>query len=232
MNATALAEPTSETATFDPVLYSDVELHFLLEHAGEPPVVAMQKGLPPGVNPNAIRPVLAHLYEFVELEKHQGQHWIGVEKVKQAIRVYLEQQAAWKAMRKRGAPRFPPMFSYDQRGRAHRYGPGSDGGQVKTWIDAEGKRHVFAIDLYGERADDGAWVAPWATGVEAPAAIAEHAELPRIECTIPGCGHTESYNPESASSRNLAKGRMKKHLMNPKNNVELHRELHTNEYGS
>ncbi len=217
--------------TFDPVSYSFVENRFLLEHLGKPPIVAMQALTPP-INPRAVKPIIDRVYELEELRKHSGQEWVGVEKVKDAIRTYLAQVEKWEKDRRRGAPRFPSLYTFDARGRAHRYGPGSDSGRIRTYFDSKGNRIPFAIDLVATDAE-AEYVPEW---IAAPAPTEKKLELivdpdkRRIECSV--CGHTESFNPESRASFNAARARISKHLRKSTDNIDLHRELHTAEFGN
>src|SRR5687767_3383706 len=130
---------------FDPVSFSTEENLWLLENIDKPKAAALRE-LKPGINPNAIRPLLERIQELNEL----GDTWVGTEALKERIKIYLEQDAKWAAdhARSRGrAPRFPSLFSFDSKGRAHWGGPGSDSGQVRTYFDKEGNRLPFAIDL-------------------------------------------------------------------------------------
>lgn len=212
---------------FDPVIYSHEENRFLLAHLGEPTVVAMRV-IPPDVNPVAIRPVLDRVNELEQLKTHEGQEWVGIPAIKQAIATYLATDAKWEsdAKRSKRAPRFPSLYSFDSRGRGHIGGPGSDSGRVRTYFGPDGQRLPFAISLQSDVVDD--WVAPT---MEQPIAVGltENVEAHRIECF---CGHTESYKEGSRASHNAARARMSKHLRKATDEVERHREIHTNEFQS
>lgn len=214
-----------ESNTFNPVKFSIAENEYLLANLGKPPVVAL-RGLPAEVNMAAVRPIMEQVYGLIELAKHSGQEWAGVEAMKAGISIYLEQAAKWKADKKRfrGAPRFPTMSIYDHRKRPHRQGPGSDAQEVQTYFDAAGNRHKFEVDLVPSGIPD--WNAP---GQEAPNPGGLVVEEKRIVCTV--CTHTESFNPESRASQNAARARMSKHLRTSTDEVDRHRELHTLEFG-
>lgn len=215
---------------FDPVLYSKEENEFLLTTIGQPPVVAMRT-VAPGVNPKAVKPVLDRVYELEQLKAHEGAEWAGVDAVKEAIRIFLKVDEKWAsdAQRSRRAPRHPSMYSFDTRGRAFLYGPGSDSGRPRTYFDAEGKRKPFAVELVPENVMD--WVAPTLVGEIANThLLITDAEKNRIECGI--CGHTESFKPNSRSSEVAARARMSKHLRTAKDQTDAHRELHTAEFGT
>ena len=46
---------------FDPVLMSNAENMFLLEHLGEAPTI-VQRAIPPGVNRRAVMPIVERVY--------------------------------------------------------------------------------------------------------------------------------------------------------------------------
>lgn len=209
---------------FDPVKYSNEENQFILSNLGKPPVVAL-RALPALVNRAAVKPVLDRLYELSELEKHAGMTWAGVDAVSTAISTWLEQSEKWAVDKRRNRPRFPSMFSFDQKGRAHRYGPGSDSGQVRTYFGKDGQRVKFAVELVPEGI--GEYIPEWQADLPKDG-LTVNTELNRVECF---CGHTERFNPESRGSFNSARARMSKHLRGATDEVDRHREIHTNEFG-
>lgn len=212
----------------DPVTLSIEENEFLLEHLGEPPVVAL-RAMPDKVNPNAVRPLIERVYELSELEKHSGMIWTGTEQLKAAIRTYLEQANKWATDRRRGRVRFPSLHSFDSRNRPHRGGVGSDSGQVRTYINSKGERLPFAIPMIPDT--NQAWAPDWTETTEQhfTSKLNTNTEANRIECLI--CGHTESFKAESRGSYNAARARMSKHLRTAKDNTDDHREAHTQEFG-
>lgn len=220
---------------FDPVLFSHAENQFLLDHLGEPSVVALRKITEKGVNPAAIKPILERVNELAQLESVDGDKWVGIEAIKQAIRVYQRESAKWAYDKKRfrGAPRFPSLYSYDGKGRPHRGGPGSDSGRVRTYFGPAGERLPFEVQLTGDYQAE--WAAPGMTEGTVSAGLRVDADVNRIECLVPVgdsvCGHTESYKPDSRSSYNAARARMSKHLRKAVQEKEAHMELHTNEFG-
>src|SRR3990167_1114871 len=141
---------------FDPVDFSLEENAWFLSHLGEPWVVAVRDIhpaknpqadprkdknpiiYPDGVNPNAVRPVIDRVDELNRLQAHEGIGWYGVEAIKASIQTYLTQAKRWQEDKRRGAPRFPSLASYDTKGRPHVAGPGSDSGKVKTYFGADG----------------------------------------------------------------------------------------------
>ena len=235
---------------FNPVKYSLEECQFLIDHLGEPPVVALSN-IPQTVIRRSVEPIIARVHELNQLQDYERKIrsnpdlsiWVGVEPMKAKLVVYLEQQAKWQADKKRypRAPRFPSMSSYDGKNRPHRGGPGSDCGQVKTYFDKEGNRIPFALDLM-DAGETGGWMPEWVNRTNAevvkevkafPADVTkkvrDDVENHRLECPI--CNHTESYKVDSRSSWNAARGRISKHLIRDTKEVDLHRELYTNEFG-
>ena len=217
---------------FDPVKLSLEENQYLKARLGLPPIVAL-RDRPEQVTDAAVRPVIEGVYELQELEKHgyDGQpfQWVGIEAMKKAIDVYLEQAAKWARNKgRKGAPRFPSMCSFDGRGRAFLGGPGSDSGQVRTYFDSEGTRVPFAINLVYE--DVEAWHPDWITQkpVTRPdLKLKVDEDLHRVECF---CGHTEQFKEGSRASYSIARGRMSKHLRRATDNPDDHRSLHLAEF--
>ncbi len=213
--------------TFDPVQFSTAENEFLLTALGLAPIVAVRQA-PPGVNLRAVRPVIEKVYELIELQKHSGVEWVGVDKIKESIKTYLSQAERWSLDKRKGRPRFPSMFTYDSRKRAHRSAPGSDSGQVRTYFGPDGERVRFEVDLVPDSRTD--WDADWVKADEPKpkSGLTVDHDNKRIECGI--CGHTESFNPDSRASYNAARARTSKHLRTATEEVDAHRELHTNEF--
>lgn len=226
---------------FDPTKLSLDECRFVLDHVGEPPVVALNAPRAEQVTLAAVKPVIEGVYELLELEKHDGIQWAGVEAVKDATRTYIEQSEKWAKQWEKNKhlppsarpPRFPTMYSWDARGRWHWRGIDSDSEFVKTYFDAEGKRIPFKISLI---AQEPVFLPEWLRATTAPTVdtktnwkLVENVKLNRLECP---CGHTESFRGESRASYSAARARMSKHLRKATVEVENHRELHTNEYNS
>lgn len=221
---------------FDPGIYSEDENKFLLAHIGEPTIVALRQLAPP-VNPRAVRPILERVNELLDLEKHEGASWAGVGAIKTSIEVWLRENAKWERDNARNpkAPRYPSMYSFDARGRAHKGGIGSDSNRPRTYFGPAGERIPFAVELLPDNVAP--WTAPGFTEQSAEVTLFIDSTLNRIECRVPQadgsvCGHTESYKAESRASYSAARARMSKHLRKATNNEEGHRELHTNEFGS
>lgn len=225
----------AEMNTFDPVQCSDADCAFLLAHLGTPTIVALRHLQPPATRATVVS-VLERVNELQALEQADGAAWCGVDAIKQAIRVWTDQNQKWKHdhQHKRNAPRWPSMYSYDAKGRPHRGGPGSDNDRVRTYFGPAGERIPFAIDLIPDYTAQ--WVGPGMT--EAPADKGLHVDTAanRIECRVRTrdgvCGHTETYKSESRTSYNAARTRMSKHLRKATENADGHREVHLNEFGA
>lgn len=221
---------------FDPVLYSLEENAFLLDHLGEPPIIARRNAAgTPVVNPAAVLPLIERVFELEQLKKEDGTEWVGIEAIKGQIKTYLREDAKWAAdhARHRNAPRFPSLSSYDAKGRPHRGGIGSDSDRVRTYFGPAGERLPFAIDLVPSGV--GEWHAPGFTEATTEKGLRVDQTTNRIECLVKVgegvCGHTESYKADSRSSYNAARARMSKHLRKATENIDDHRETHTNEFG-
>ena len=238
---------------FNPVEFTNAENEWLIEHLGEAPVVAMKtiRGTtsptahpkdknpiiyPDGVVPSSVRPVIEGVYELMELEKAEGLKWIGIDRMKETIRVWQRENAKWLSDHQRSGkriPRWPSLFAWDAKGKGHLGGPGSDSGKVKTWFGKAGERIPFAIDLLIQAPFE--WRAP-NEEPKVTVGLSVDAEAHRIECRVKMddgtvCGHTESYKQDSRKSYNMARGRMSKHLRKATQEVEAHRELQTLEFG-
>lgn len=241
--------------SFNPVNFSNEENEFFLQHLGKPSVVALKevRGVvnpkahpkdknpiiyPDGVVPASVKPVLDGVYELEELSKHENVQWVGIDAVKAAIKTWLAQSAKWREdfRRTRGrAPRYPSLYAFDAKGKGHLGGPGSDSGMVKTYFDAQGNRVPFEIQLLKEYVAE--WVAPTVKDDNLDPRLVVDAASCTIQCRIPlqsggVCGHTEKFKQESRSSYNAARARISKHLRKATEEVEAHRELHTEEFGS
>lgn len=214
------------TERFDPVKFSLEECEFLLEHLGQSPTTALEV-IPKTVAKASVQPEIERVYELLERDKTSRKlPWIGLEAIKDAVRMYLNQSKKWENdfVRSRGrAPRFPSLCTFDSKGRAYLGGVGSDSGMVKTYFDANGNRVAFAIDVMLD--DYVEWKPEWIAGTDQLSGdLKEDAVNNRVECKV--CGHTETFRPESHSSVNAAKARMRKHLKTDKNNLNVaaHRE--------
>lgn len=216
--------------TFDPVALSLEENAFLVEHLGKPPKVVARVAIPPGVNPKAVLPVIEEVYGLLEVEKHDQVAWTGVDLLKARCQTYLEQHASWAEMKARAGktfPTFPSMAGWDGRGKPHIGAVGSDAQYVRTYFDAHGERQPFAISLH----DDGtpAFSPPWVKRDRDYDALIADETNGALTCPI--CKHAETWEPSSQSAKNLALGRMAKHLTSAKRERDVHKALHTKVFG-
>lgn len=221
---------------FDPALLSFPDCDFLLAHAGEAPIVALRE-MPPVCNRVILSQWIERFYELNELQDKRGYEWVGVEAIKNSIKNYLKVREEWKKDEAYGAPKNPSMYAFDTRGNAHESGPGSDSGRVRTYFDEEGKRIPFAINIV-ESGVVGNWKPSWVAKKgqvdskdEQPFALLEPEGENAIKCGVKGCGHAETYRPDSRSSKNAARARMSRHLRTAKVEQNAHLELHTLEFG-
>lgn len=214
---------------FDPVTFSLEENRFLLTALGKPPLTAMD-GAPITVNPKAVEPVIDAVYQFSQAEAHSGLKWCGIEAIKASIETYLEQAEQWRTDRRRGAPRWPSLHTFDSRGRGYKGAVGSDSGTVRSYFTPDGQRKRFAVEFQPVEAP--AWTPAW-TKADEPSksdGIFVDETNKRVECLV--CGHTESFKLESRASLTAAKGRIAKHLRNAKEEPERHREALHKSFGS
>jgi ribosome-associated translation inhibitor RaiA len=241
--------------SFNPVNFSDQENEFLLKHLGKPSSIALReiKGVinphahpkdknpiiyPDGVIPASVKPVLDGIYELQDLEKQEGLNWVGLDKVKETISIWLRENAKWRKdhqLTRGRAPRYPSLWAWDAKGKGHLGGPGSDSGMIKTYFGPSGERIPFEIELLKDYIPS--WTAPSVTDQQGDKRLFVDADSHRIECRVPMpdgtlCGHTESYKQDSRSSYNAARARISKHLRKATTEVEAHRELHTLEFGN
>jgi len=219
----------------EPALYSDAEVEFLHQKVGENPLVVFKYPLPIGVNSAAVKPVLTRIHDLLQLEKLEGQKWLGLEKVKEGLEVYLKERAFSKEQAKRlskktkGVALYSSMYAFDAKGRAHHGASGTDSNYVRSYYDKEGKRVPFLIEFIPP--DTPEWTPPWVTATrEAPKDLLEDLEKNRLECKI--CAHTESFRAESRPSYNAARARMASHMKKTDFEPDLHREYYTNVFKS
>lgn len=198
---------------FDPVRYSLEENKFFLGHLGESPVSALKEQLPKGVNPVVVQEVLGEIYELEELKKHRDIDWVGTSVISDTINRYLSEWERWREMSSRGAPRFPTMHAWDGKGRPHRGGISSDSSKVTTYIDNEGKRHPFEVNLRDTAAEF--FKAPWA---KEDKPVPDDLEIDNEHGTItcPVDKYVTNFKPESRQSFNMARTQMSRHCKTSK----------------
>ncbi len=217
-----------ELNTINPATYSEAENEFLIAHLGETPGVAFRADMR-GVNPKAVEPLLRRVIDLEELVKYHNEPWLGLDALRDGIKLYLSQYRKWTADRRRGAPRFPSLYGYTPKGRPIWAAPGADAGIVQSYFASDGTRKSFLITLVPEEQPE--WNPDWAKADEPTkdSGLVINHELNRVECF---CGHTEGFKAESRSSYNVARARMSKHLRKATEDVDRHREIYAIEYAS
>lgn len=236
---------------FEPAMYPLEVNEFIIEHGGEPPERAFAQGLPgkltltvdgagnqrqTGLCQADVYPIIDSLYRLDQAERHSGHPAHAVPAAKAAAKVYLRVVKEIDAERKRGGPPNPSMFSWDSRGKGFHYGPGSDSEFMRTYFDADGVRKPLGVDLIPRDRTEykPSWVgkqaavpydlkSEWKEILDDP----EHGIL-----TCPICRFSQNYRLDSSASRNVARGRMSKHLRRPNTELEAHRALYTFEFGT
>lgn len=234
--------------------YSLAECRFLLDHLGEPPLVALNDGTPTGVNPAQVRKLLTRGYELDALRTARGIPWFGFEGIRRILQRYLDWIATTQIMRARvkshrdgrvrQAAAIPSMCAWDD-GRPFIGGIGADAYQVVTAIEADGSRTPLYCDLTIPEGQEGsipdlAGIAPWAGAGDTaqtatalaestPSSIIERKQGARkqfgtFECPL--CGKAEEFKQGNQASRSLALGRVMKHLKLAKDDVDRHRILY------
>lgn len=222
----------------EPALLAKEEIAFLLDHIGEVPAVAKKSLSGSNANPAAVMPIIERIAELIELERVDGEKWIGIDLVKEGLNVYLADRArSEKESARQVKPElknialFPTLYSFDGKGRAHEGGTGSDSSYQRTYFDPKDKkRKPLFIDFQPSNVED--WKPSWLEGVrEAPKELLIDHDKMRIECLL--CNHAESYRKDSNASYSAAMARMSKHMKDPKNiDPELHAEYRLNVFGA
>lgn len=235
--------------------YSLAECAFLLQHLGEPPLVALADGTPTGVNELQVQKLLTRTYELEALRAARSIPWFGLAGIKRILQRYLDWMQTTAIMRSRvkgsrdgrvrHAAALPSMCAWDD-GRPFIGGIGADSHQIMTAIEASGARTPLYCDLSIPEGQDGAipdltGIAPWASEVGDVAKTATSlAESTPSELIVrkhgsqkqfgafecPLCGKAEEFKQGNQASRSLAMGRMMKHLKLTKDDVDRHRILY------
>jgi hypothetical protein len=209
---------------FEPAFYSIEECEFLFENVGKAPAVALHKGTPQYVNPKAVRPVLEKVYELEELQKHSGSAWIGLDALKEVLRVYIDSVKGWEEDKQKGAPYPPTMFEWDSRGRARFAGVGSDAHYVNTFFDENGNRRKLGIHLTNEGIAQ-KYIPEWARRkMEAhrtPDSLIIDEGLGHVTCPV--CQFVVNYDPTDTTKLNMAKAQMGKHMLKSTKSPDDHK---------
>ncbi len=234
------------TQDFEPGMFSIPELHFLLEHANEPPAAAFAEfdtTATPGVMIPRLKPFMERIHELEQIKQFRGTPWVGFDAITASIERFLLWHDRCAEIRRRSHGRYanPSMFHWDDTGKAHKYAIDSDSGEmVRTEILDSGERASFKVKLTLKPEDaltaNVTELMPWVTGKRG-VVKADKLELTskgktigNIVCSV--CGHTEEYRKASRQAFIGARGRMARHLKRAKDEVNRHRLLYTREYAS
>jgi len=163
--------PISPLEQYDPRFegssFSNQELAFLIEHLGEPAIVAMppDEELPEGVNELAVGPVLdrtygLEMYQQSLRDKHSDDTimvWCGFEKLRAICRETLQWNAEVQELKRRtrgSAPELrraagaPSLHMWDPTTDVpYLYGVGADTDRVLTRLNADGTRTELHTEL-------------------------------------------------------------------------------------
>lgn len=223
---------------FEPAIFSEDELKFLLDHMEKPPVVALSK-VPPTVNRRTVKTWLERLYDLEQLKLHNGTVWAGYDVVKDSILRYLAWSERTREIRRRGGPHNASMYAWDSTGGASKYGIDSDAGCVRSEILEDGTRRRFGVKLLekdGQFTDLLSEVAPWVPGKGKPAGFSDdlvtkvNGKFGAFECPI--CGKAEEFSTANRASKSAAWARMSQHLKRAKSETARHRLLHRKRFES
>ena len=226
---------------FEPAEYAVEELRFLLSALGKPSVVVRDMDLPEGVNRVQVLKLVTACYELQEKFAHSEVPWVGYDRVREAIERMLAWYQTSAELARRGGPSHPSMHTWDENRFLPR-GPESDSGMVRTEILPDGSRRPLGLDL---ESPDGQgvgpsligaapWLSPTGTGAmqdllsSTPSkllfTVNDTSHTGTITCPI--CEWVESYSSQKANGKNLAMGRMAKHLKQSKTQKDKHAILY------
>lgn len=226
---------------FEPAEYSVEELRFLLSILGKPPVVVQDMVLPAGVVLVQVLKLVKQCYELQEKFDHSEIPWAGYDRVREAIERMLAWYQTGAELARRGGPKHPSMQTWDGSRFLPR-GPESDSGKVRTEILSDGRRRPLGVDLASPDGQSvgpnliGAapWLSPTGAGgvgdllASTPSKLlfAENDQAHTGTITCPICEWVESYSSMASGGKNLAMGRMTKHLKQSKTQKDKHAILY------
>lgn len=218
---------------FEPADYALEELAFLKAHLRETPNLALDEGVPKGVNPIVVKRTLGRLSELEELRRMKKREW-GFSQADETIRGYdaitdaIDRFIKWQEQciehQARGGPRHPSMHTWDSTGAMSTGGIGSDSKKVLHEILPDGTRRPFAVTLVEDgrrrRAD-----MPWtrAKAPTAPDAITVNNGV--YHCSVCAKPITQFDTARGRQAQNKARGVVRKHLKTAKHEVTRHRAL-------
>lgn len=221
---------------FDPAMYADEELDFLLEHLGESNATALREvgklkdpvtgklQTAPGLNLDTVSHALARFREVAEMHEMDMVKWCGYDAIRERIGKWRERQRRAATNKSQAGHGFvPEMHHYDSRQRPHWAGPGSDSARVRRFAlrlivedyrDGMGEVPVAGTDFTAGLVDE----APSVETPKAPSTDPTDWELVEgddfIQCPIDN--HREDFNPDSRGSYNLARARMARYMKSGK----------------
>lgn len=229
---------------FEPAEYSIPDLHFLVEHLGTSPTIALRKPLAPGTMRIRLEYVLRTVYELEQLRAAEDTfQWAGIDALTSSITRFLEWHDRSLEIRRRGFKdaagaliTHPSMYVWDDN-RAYKGGVDADAyDMVRSEILADGSRQPFGVLLaqpHGEVLPDISTVAPW---IKAGPGVAHDDKIldeksekdkrvAHLRCTI--CDHQQQYDPKDRAGRRMAMARMMRHLRIAKVSMNRHRVMLT-----
>jgi hypothetical protein len=213
---------------FDPPLYTEAELTCIQNHLGESPGVARTAEDFPRTH-DSIPPVANALQRFYDLEQQaelgRVVGWVGLEEISGHIDLWFERQrryAKHKANDPEGKGFHPELNTFDSRGNAHPFGPGSSAGRVRFPLNlvsmAERSRENFAADLSRK-----VGVSPEGDTSQYNREACLHDDEGYVDCPVAGCVKRFDFDPDSQKSRNSAWARLGSHCAQTKKEPDDHR---------
>lgn len=240
-----------EENTFEPGLFSNEELAFLMDHIEESSVVALHD-VPPEkyiyIHPARIGPFLDKLQTLQQLAIARKQEWCGFEPLKDSILRYMRwMEIEADVLRVTGGPKstssiaHASQYAWDSSGRAFRFGIDADSAElVRTEILEDGSRRPFAVRLLSDGGEQPGLetVAPWVktskmVKAAMPDDLVEEKRKGRkgsLNCTI--CGEAIAFDTSVRTQFTAARARMGRHLKTAKDDVARHRLLYRKLYES
>lgn len=233
-----------EKDTFEPGIFSLPELHFLLEHLKDAPIVAFHDFDPDtnkahkGVIRVRAETALTRFYELAELEKHRQSAWAGYDALEDSIMRYLAWHERSMEIKRRGGPATPSQYHWDETGQPYKYAIGSDSGEmVRTEILDDGSRKPFAVRLTltpaemmaSDLSDVAPWIKPKGEAYKLDTVeVAVKGRMGTMRCSI--CGKVEEFDSADRQKRMAARARMGRHLKNARQELNRHRLLLRKEF--
>lgn len=228
---------------FEPTEYAVPELHWLLLHLEDRPVVVEQAtDLPSDVVKPQVLKLVKECRDLQDLFETKNIPWAGYDAVRESIERTLSWYVTCAELKRRGGPKHPSQKTWDGPRYAHQ-GVGADSAdKVRSEILPSGSRRRLGLNL---ASPDGAAVgpdlvgaAPWLEGQvvgEADLVRSTPSELVEktneksgtgvLECPL--CGFAENYSLAKTNSKRAAKARMSRHLKNTRTDKDRHMILYS-----